>query len=241
MKSVTEKRTKYSPSIPSRHVADLWAILQASAEKVVDGYVFVHETCLQMSTKQPKAQATKSVQEQNPHATLIASEHCYCSSSTSQVFSNRKTRLPQWLRSHEQTPLLPTSLVQKAPFNYSSVVLNDGLLLVELCDVIREGDGVCVLRYWKFMLLYWRHTGHTKYCLDAFRLLASVIATATPQIAHEIVWCRFVNSCGGAGKNIPVHLFMEHLNQTLKDYLLGFGANISETTIVQTTKSLHSL
>lgn len=99
-------------------------------------------------------------------------------------------------------------------FNYSSAVLNDGLLLLELRDSIREGDGVRVLRCWKFMLLYWRYAGHTKYCLEAFRLLGSVSATATPRIAHEIVWCRFINSRGGPGNNIhvPVDLFMEHLN-----------------------------
>lgn len=34
---------------------------------------------------------------------------------------------------------------------------------------------------------------------------------------------------------------MEHLNRTLKDYLLGHGANIGEATIVQTSKSLCAL
>ena len=34
---------------------------------------------------------------------------------------------------------------------------------------------------------------------------------------------------------------MEHLNCTLKDYLLGLGANVSEAPIVQTSKSLCNL
>ena len=34
---------------------------------------------------------------------------------------------------------------------------------------------------------------------------------------------------------------MEHLNRTLKDYLRGLGANISEATVVQTSKSLRNL
>ena len=76
----------------------------------------------------------------------------------------------------------------------------------------------------------WRHAGHTKYCLEAFRLLAGVNATATSRIAHEVMWCRFINSRGGAGNNISVDLHMEHINRTLKDYLLGLGANLGEKT-----------
>ena len=91
------------------------------------------------------------------------------------------------------------------------------------------------------MLLYWRHAGHTTYCLETFQLLACVNATATSRIAHEVTWCRFVNSRGGAGNNIPVDLYMEHINCTLKDYLHHLGANIGENTIVQTSKSLRGL
>ena len=82
------------------------------------------------------------------------------------------------------------------------------------------------------MLLYWRYAGHTKYSLEVIYLLGAVKPTATPRLAHEITWCRFVNSRGGRENNIPVDLFMEHLNRTLKDYLLGLGANVSESTII---------
>ena len=216
--------------------------------RIVDRYVVVHETCQQIATKYPKTSAARSVTQTkvgtNPHAARVASEHCYYSDPMSQTCRKRKRRLPQWLRSHEQTPAISTALVQITPdgiLNYSSVVLNDGLLLLELRDAIREGDSVRVIRCWKFMLLYWRHAGHTKYCLEAFQLLACVNATAISRIAHEVTWCRFVNSRGGAGNNIPVDLYMEHINRTLKDYLHGLGANIGENTIVQTSKSLRGL
>lgn len=83
---------------------------------------------------------------------------------------------------------------QKAPdgvFNYSSAVLNDGLLLLELRDSIRQADVPRVLRCWKFMLLYWRYAGHTKYSLEVIHLLGPIKATVTPRLAHEITWCRF--------------------------------------------------
>lgn len=40
---------------------------------------------------------------------------------------------------------------------------------------------------------------------------------------------------------MPVDLYMEHLNHTLKDYMKGLGANISEATVIQTSKSLRNL
>ena len=55
------------------------------------------------------------------------------------------------------------------------------------------------------MMLYWRHAGHTKYALEAVHLLGAVNATATPRVAHELTWCRFVNR-GGVGNNLPVDL-----------------------------------
>ena len=50
-----------------------------------------------------------------------------------------------------------------------------------------------------------------------------------------------MNTQGGAGRNIPSDLYMEHLNRALKDCLKGLGANISDATILQTGKSLRRL
>lgn len=110
-------------------------------------------------------------------------------------------------------------------------MLNDGLLLLELRDAIYEGDGLRIIRCWKFMLLYWRYTGHTKYTHEALQLTCAVQPCASPRIVHELMWCRTVNPHGGAGNNFPVDLFLEHLNRTLKDYLHGVGPNISSNTI----------
>ena len=98
-------------------------------------------------------------------------------------------------------------------------------------DAIHEGDGPRLLRCWKFLLLHWRYSGHTMYAIEAIHLLGAVHATATPRVAHELTWCRSVNSCGGSGNNIPVDLFMEHLNRTLKDYISSSCANVSEAAL----------
>ena len=182
--------------------------------------------------------------DSNPHAERIAIEHNYCSSGrsiNSSTAAQKKRKLPLWLADAPTASLPVKKKVPDGVFNYSSAVLNDGLLLLELRDAIREGDGPRVIRCWKFMLLHWRHAKHTKYSLEALYLIAAVNATATQRIAHELIWCRFINTRGVPGGNIPVDLFMEHLNRTLKDYLLGLGPNVSEATIIQTSKSLRNL
>ena len=142
------------------------------------------------------------------------------------------------------SPSVSVSVQNKVPdgiFNYASCVLNDGLLLLELRDAVHEGDGSRVIRCWKYMLLHWCHAKHSKYCLEALHLIGAINATATERIAHELTWCRFINTRGVPGANMPVDLFMEHLNRTLNDYLHGLGANVSEATIIQTSKSLCNL
>ena len=108
-------------------------------------------------------------------------------------------------------------------------------------DSLHFAAGPRVTRCWKFMLLHWRYAKHAKYSLEALHLLAAINATATERIAHELTWCRFINTRGVPGGNMPVDLYMEHLNRTLKDYLKGLGANVSEATITQTSKSLRNL
>ena len=119
--------------------------------------------------------------------------------------------------------------------------MTDGLLLLEFRDAVHEGDGVRLLRCWRMLLLYFAFSGHTKYALEAFHLQAAVSATASLRVAQDLLNSRFINVYGGEGRNIPTDLHMEHLNRTLKDYLNGMGANISDRAIVQMSKALKPL
>ena len=142
------------------------------------------------------------------------------------------------LDDEEATPYRIQTFSPDGVSNYASAVLNDGLLM-EFRDAIHEGDGPRILRCWKFMLLYWRHTGHTKYAHEAIQLiLCATHGAASERIVKELVWCRTVNPRGGgAGNNIPADLYLEHLNRTLKDCLHSVGPNISIQSIVQSSKS----
>ncbi len=108
-------------------------------------------------------------------------------------------------------------------------------------DAIREGDGNRILRCWRAMTLYFRYAGHINYMSEAVTMLSLVNATASSRISSQITWGRVVNTRGGAGRNIPVDLHMEHLNCTVKDYLGNLSANISESTILQCGRSLNGI
>ena len=221
-----------------------WRELSQVIGCLIDQYVIVRDF-LDAAPKSsiPRPLPTVSV---NPHLSRIMAEHTYEGSpQESHPVQTRIRRLPPWIASrHQSTQQASADVHEKAPdgvFKYASAVLNDGLLLLELRDAIHEGDGERILRCWRFMLLYFRATGHTKYALEAFNLMAAVKATASSRIAKQITWSRTVNTRGKKGQNIPVDLFMEHLNRTLKEYVAGTGANISEKTIVQCGKSLQAI
>ena len=82
---------------------------------------------------------------------------------------------------------------------------------------------------------------HHKYAIEAFRLLTLSSNISTPLVQNQLIWSRTINSQGGAGRNIPIDLQNEHLNRSLKDAILGMGANVSTDTIVNISKSIQTL
>ena len=233
----TPKKNVISPSTNK----DSWTILKYAVERIIDRYVMVNELLLENEGASKTVEVKNT--DSNPHASRISQEHNYCTpdrAATSEP-AKKKRKLPAWMVDDRIVSLSVQKKVPDGVFNYSSAVLNDGLLLLELRNAVHWGAGLRVVRCWKFMLLHWRYAKHTKYSLEALHLLAAINATATERIAHELIWCRFINTRGVPGANMPVDLYMEHLNRTLKDYLKGLGANVSEATITQTSKSLRNL
>lgn len=79
---------------------------------------------------------------------------------------------------------------------YAKEVLSLGLFYMEFQDAIREGDGHRVLRY---LLLWFRLTGHNKYAVEAMTLLSQYYYLFTPRLAEQLIWSHFVNTRGGLG------------------------------------------
>ena len=119
--------------------------------------------------------------------------------------------------------------------------MNEGLLLLEFKDAIREGDGRRILRCWKAMLLYFFKAKHINYTKEAIYLLATVNAATTSKVAAQITHSRTVNTRGGAGHNIPIDLYNEHLNRHLKEIVAGMGGNKTPKTILDCGYSIKGI
>lgn len=223
-----------------------WRVFSNTVGQLIDRYVIVNKFAdlhPQPHIPRPVMTSLMDTLRSNPHAFRISMEHGYASGLPARQISRNRT-LPAWLQAQFDRPQPSQEVMQASPdsiFNYASAVLNDGLLMMEFRDAVHEGDGERILRCWKFMLPYFYATGHTKYTLEAFHLLAHVHAAASPRLAHQIMWSRTVNTRGRQGLNIPIDLHMEHLNRCLKDSIIGLGANITENVVVQSSKSLKGI
>ncbi len=125
--------------------------------------------------------------------------------------------------------------------NYARSFMADLLFIEEFKDAVHEGDGDRMLRIWKFLLLYFRSTGHTKYAYEAVNLVAQSSALLSERQAYRLKWCRFVNTSGKPGRNISCDLANEHWNRAFKGHLASAGGNVNSSTILRTGAALSTL
>ena len=126
-------------------------------------------------------------------------------------------------------------------FGYACKLLSIGLFYREYCDGIREGDGLRVLRCWRYLFLIFRATGRKNYAFEAFNMLVLYQFILSPRQSCQLLWSRFVNVHGVQGKNIPADLFMEHLNRLCKNAVENLGANKTEKAIQRVGKVIGVL
>ena len=91
-------------------------------------------------------------------------------------------------------------------FEYSVQLLCLYCIYMEFSDAIREGDGVRVLRSWKYMLPIFSASGKKNYACEAANLLLQHTCMLSPRLSAQLLWSHFVNVHGKPGENIPVHL-----------------------------------
>lgn len=98
-----------------------------------------------------------------------------------------------------------------------------------------------MLSMWKFLLLYFRVTGHTNYAYESVNLVAQVSSLLSERSAHQLKWCWFVNTKGTQGHNISCDLAMEHWNRAFKQHVHTAGRNVSTSTLKRTGMALSTL
>lgn len=124
--------------------------------------------------------------------------------------------------------------------NYARVFCHHATLALEFTDAWSMGAGPRICRCWKFMMLHFQSTGHTKYAWEALRQQFQLV-TLPPHLSYQLMWGRFINTRGGIGKNIPCDLHNEHLNKLFKEIFNNMGANTSEAAITRAARSVTAL
>ena len=126
-------------------------------------------------------------------------------------------------------------------YNYARVLCHYSALITEFRDACGEGDGERVFRCWQLMLPHFKSSGRTKYSLEALRLQFQVKCILSPQLAHQVLWDRFVNTRGGMGRNIPCDLYNEHVVKLIKSVISNMGANLTEKALRRAARSVSTL
>ena len=112
-------------------------------------------------------------------------------------------------------------------FNYHSAKLTFGLILADINDAIREGDGDRLLQLYKMALrIYYSH-GRTKYQYTTLLLLVKTETLLSKLQTSRLTWNRFCNTKGRKGHSISLDLRLEQLNNLLKSFLKVLGSNLS--------------
>ena len=121
--------------------------------------------------------------------------------------------------------------------NYHKAKIRFGLLLADINDVVKEGDGKRLLNLYKNALLLYKCHGHTKYAYSTLLFLTKVKAILSADKAESLVANRFCNTHGKQGKNIAMDLFLEHRNNSVKGYCDLLGPNFGEESAQRIARS----
>lgn len=126
--------------------------------------------------------------------------------------------------------------------NYASQCLQLGVMLMQLNDTEKEGDGERCIMNWKLLMLYFRSRSRgMKYAFEAMRLITCVKALYTEKMAFRIIHGQFVNVRGGPGNNYANDLRMEMMVKDDKGMLKGMCGNKTLKAIDRSTSAAYGL
>ena len=126
-------------------------------------------------------------------------------------------------------------------YSYATQLLTLGCFYLEFRDAIKEGDGLRVLRCYRYMLPMFVISGRKNYAIETLNLLMQHDFLLSPRLAEELIWGRFINTHGQGGKNIPNDLHCEHLNRLVKGCIADLQANKTEGSISRVAQALGTI
>ena len=135
-----------------------------------------------------------------------------------------------------------TSRAEDRLHNYASQCLHLGVLLMQLNDTEKEGDGERCIMNCKLLMLYFSSRSRgKKYAFEAMRLITYVKALYTERMAFRLTHGQFVNLRGGAGNNYANDLQMEMMVKDDKGLLKGMCGNKTLKAVDRSTSSPYGL
>ena len=124
---------------------------------------------------------------------------------------------------------------------YSKQLLSLGCIYLEFTDAIREGDGKRILRCWKYLAIIFHNSNRTNYAKEGILLLHQYYYVLSPREMEQLLYNRFINTSGVAGRNISADLHMEHLNKEVKIGIAGLRSGKTEDAIVRFSKAIGTV
>ena len=124
---------------------------------------------------------------------------------------------------------------------YAIQIISLGCFYLEYSDAIREGDGIRVLRCWRYLLPIFWNSGRVNYSNEVLNMLFQHDYSLSPRHSHDLLYGRFINVHGRQGKNIPADLHMEHMDRVLKECIHDLGSNQMEQAITRVGKAMGAI
>ena len=128
----------FPDEVKSMSKSQMASLLQDRMLKVIDEYVVPQEFIYSLNANTPEPSGSEI--QTNPHVTRIQHDHSYIMQQEKET-SKRQRTLPPLIANLSSTPRSTPETrkqVKDGVFEYASAVLNDGLLLLEFKDAIRE-------------------------------------------------------------------------------------------------------
>lgn len=98
-------------------------------------------------------------------------------------------------------------------FNYNVVFLFEGLFFLNFLDVVLEGDGMRIIRQYKYLMFLCKVDDlySVKYVFESLYQLIFLNGLSVKEV-EIFIWNRIVNNYGGRGNNIFYDLEVEYSN-----------------------------
>ncbi|KAK3100123.1 hypothetical protein FSP39_015088 [Pinctada imbricata] len=126
-------------------------------------------------------------------------------------------------------------------FNYTSQLLEWGMLFLSLDDAAKEGDITRTIPHLKKCIpFFFSHSKLSKYLVECINFILQY-EHASPLNKMRILEGSFVNRRGGSGMNVEADLVQEHAVRHQKELIRGLGANKTESAIKRATGASNLL